>query len=277
MKFITSLRLARQALDKKRSALIEDVDLNTYLSQPLPLVSPTPFPHLVVDDVFTPEIYAQIIAHFTEVMKRGLSEEKDYTRFHPFLDLTGKYSYDGYVYAPRLGENPVLDLFFSVAWNALFSSSFGQPTGWCTSLAYHFHPPGNRTGFVHNDLASKRFSEVDRLKTGIIYRDRPEPGDIPTFKEKRIIALIYYLGNAPWRPGDGGETGLYIRKDDPSPVALIEPKNNRLLAFQISPNSYHAFQQNVTPRSSIVQWFHVDEAWVNSRYALHANINSPTT
>lgn len=250
---------------KVMRATIDPLRVTSLLRDPASfVVIPDPFPHIVVDDVFTPEAYALLLRHFNAVRARGLSEEKDMNRFNPFLNLTGKYAYDGYVYAPHLNERGSANFFYSLDWNLFFSALFKQPTSSSTSMAYHFHPPGNKTGWVHNDNAPKFFAEADRLSNGVIYRSREEQS--PTLiKERRIIALIYYLGNDEWREGDGGETGLYAEKEG-APVKLVAPKNNRLLAFHISPKSFHAFQVNRTPRSSIVQWFHIPDALAVAQY-----------
>ena len=261
LKFLQS---AKQTLEKELGALKEDFPLGDYIQAPIPSVEPSPFPHIVVDNLFNEKTYEGLLKHFQSVLDRGFSEQDDPTRFHPFLDLHGDYAYDGYVYVPRPEEDKALTLLFSVAWNMLFSKLFGQPTSWCTTVAYHHHPPGDRTGFVHHDYATKIFSLNNRLPNGVIFHERDKApaisqNNVPLLKERRGIALLYYLGDNAWEQGDGGETGLYLSKGE-SPVKLIAPKNNRLLAFHISLKSFHALQETFKPRSSIVQWFHVP-AW----------------
>lgn len=263
------LRISKQTIDKRRSALKEDCNLQDYIQATDFIVTASPFPHIVVDEFFKAEVYKRLWRHFQSVLERGLSQENDQTRFHPFLNLRGEYEYDGYVYTPRPGEDPTLNVFFSLAWNLFFSRLLKQPSGWCTSLAYHYHPVENRTGFVHHDYTPRLFSFNDRLSNGTIFRERTEePGGnakAPVFQEMRTIALLYYLNNNGWAEGEGGETGLYRSKGE-SPVKLVAPKNNRMLAFRISPKSFHAFQENFKPRSSIVQWFHIDPAWCKEKY-----------
>lgn len=265
MNLITPLTSLQRRLQKKRDLLLEQFDLDSYLDGAWPAVSPAPFPHMIIDNVFTAEAYAALSAHFAEVLARGFSSEMDQDRFHPFLDLVGKYEYDGYVKGGSYADSPALSPFYSLAWNARFSEAFNQPTSQTTSLSLHFHPPGDRTGFVHSDFATRSFHPNDLTPNGVIFRERPASDAPPLFKERRIISLIFYLGNDAWAPGDGGETGLYASEDG-APLVLVEPKANRLVAFQISPRSFHAFQQNRTPRSSIVQWFHIDEAWAKKAY-----------
>ena len=81
----------------------------------------------------------------------------------------------------------------------------------------------------------------------------------------RSIALIVYLGNDAVTDADGGGTGLYAPRGV-APAKVVAPQPNRLLAFQISPKSFHAFQTNATERNSITQWFHTPLAWSHRRY-----------
>jgi len=251
---LTNLRILKQTIDKQRSALKENFPLADYLQTPrITTMESLPFPHIIADNFFKEEIYEKLLNHFRSVLDRGFSEEDDATKFHPFLDLKGEYEYDGYVYVPRPEEEPSLEVFFTLAWNLFFSKTFRQSTGWCTSLAYHHHPAGDQTGFVHHDNAFRAFSPHNQLSNGVIFRENSK--DTASFQEMRAIALLYYLGDNPWKEGDGGETGIYQSSKE-SPMKLVAPKNNRLFAFEISPRSLHAFQENFKPRSSIVQWFH---------------------
>jgi hypothetical protein len=259
MSLLTSLRVAKENIEKRRDALQEDFDLSAHINPITSSVVSEPFPHIMIDNFFVDTTYRALVNHFTSVLQRGTTLEDDKLRFHPFLNLKGKYAYDGYVYVPPIEETPTLGIFGSVAWNLFFSSLFKQPTGRCTSFAYHFHPENNRTGFVHNDFSLRMFSLQDKMSNGIIPVAREKTDTAPLFLERRIISLIFYLGNEEWTQSDGGETGLYVSKGG-EPVKLIAPKNNRMLAFQISPQSFHAFQKNYKNRSSIVQWFHADDS-----------------
>ena len=210
-----------------------------------------PFPHIVVDNFFTPEVYQGLSQRFADVASLGLSDTiNDATRFHLF-DM----DYDGYLFMPRcsLAPSDPLRIFFSLEWNMFFSKLFSQHTGFETSLAFHHHPPHNRTGFVHSDFADKYFNLTSRLPNGVIPYATLDKSLTP---RRRIIALLYFLNNDGWREGMGGETGLYA-KDMKTLVKKVAPINNRLLAFHISPHSMHAFQENHTPRNSFVQWFHI--------------------
>lgn len=243
----------------------EGIDLGRYLrTTQIPIVE-EPFRHIVVDDFFVPEVYAALLAHFNAVMARGMTQEGDPRRFHPFLTLTGKFAYDGYLYIPHFREPGGPAFLYSFTWKDFFSSLFGHKTVDCTVVAYHHHPVGDKTGFVHNDFTLKQFAPEDVTGQGMIWRDREGAQQVPVFTKKRSIAILYYLGNDAWKEGDGGETGLYL-PGATEPVVKIAPKNNRLFAFEISPRSFHAFQRNKTSRDSIIQWLHVDDVWANARY-----------
>ncbi len=261
------LKYLKQNTEKKLAAAKEGINLDLFIMNRHFLVEKEPIPHIIVDNFFTENVYKELVSYFRQCFDNGLVEGMDSDRFHPFLNLKGAFAYDGYIRSLRYGENKVLDILFSAEWNLLFSKIFNQQTDWCTQTAFHYHPPNNRTGFVHHDYVSKKFMSNNKLPNGVI------TGEVPTYKKDdprvytsmRIVSLLYYLNNDSWKGGDGGETGLYLTKEG-SPVKLIEPVNNRLFAFQISPRSFHAFQKNFKPRSSIVQWFHVDPEWCEKKY-----------
>ena len=210
-----------------------------------------PFPHIVVDNFFSETKYNLLVTFFSSIFSRGLSEDMHGSeKFHVF-DM----DYDGYVFRPTptlAKENP-LAFFYSIEWNRYFSSLFGQFTTLETNVALHHHPQGDRTGFVHNDFSNKHFSQKRLTNTVAPFvTDKGEN----TIESRRIIALIYYLDNDNWNESDGGETGLYDI-DTVTLVKKVAPLNNRLFAFHISEQSFHAFQKNLRPRNSLIQWFHI--------------------
>jgi len=262
------LETQRIAIDKRRSALIEDIKLEDYLQKQDFSIIEDPFPHLVVDNFFNGDTFQNLTGFFKRVLARGLSEKTALTKFSPFV-LEKDLVYDGYAYVPWPGENKFYDIFYSMSWNLFFSKLFKIPTGYCTSTAFHYHPIADKTGFVHHDRVEKMFSPSDRIQNGIIFRDtNPNQdenlhvADNKLFFEWRKIAIIFYLGTPNWQETDGGETGLYQNRKK-SPIKLIEPLDNRLFAFEISQKSLHAFQTNNEERASIIQWFHVPD-WLQS-------------
>jgi hypothetical protein len=251
------LKLAKQVARAKEvfdlASIITEAGLH-------PAIETSPFPHIIVDNFFTPAAYRAIEHEFEAGLARGLSDNPNEGKvFHAF-----NIDYDGYLLVPphfRFKESP-LSVFYSIAWNAFFSELFGCDTSLETSMAFHHHPPGDSTGFVHHDFVDKYFDERARLPNLVIPHDETPPTQPPPpsiFKERRVIALLFYVANLPWKEGDGGETGLY-GEDKVTLLKKISPTNNRMLAFSLSERSFHAFQGNSLPRNCIVQWFHIPEA-----------------
>jgi Rps23 Pro-64 3,4-dihydroxylase Tpa1-like proline 4-hydroxylase len=74
---------------------------------------------------------------------------------------------------------------------------------------------------------------------------------------------VYYLNNE-CNGGYGGETAIY---HNGNVVDTVTPKNNRLFAFEVAPDSYHGFLTNLKyERCSLTQWFHQDPALTFSRF-----------
>lgn len=253
------LRTVQQKIDKKRDASRENSLLHDYMQVSTASVEKYPFEHIVINNVFKEDINKRIRKHFDGILNRGFSQEDhDQMKFHRFPEGRVKPKSEGYRYAPQREEDSVFDIFFSMGWNLLFSNMFKEHTGRCTSITYHHHPAGDRTTAIHSDYGSTAAMPQYQVFNGVILGNNG-PDDIqrmPVCKETRTVGLIYYLDDQVWQEGEGGETGLYESKEG-SPVKLIAPKNNRLFGFKTNPKSFHAFQQNSRPRSSIVQWFHI--------------------
>jgi Rps23 Pro-64 3,4-dihydroxylase Tpa1-like proline 4-hydroxylase len=117
---------------------------------------------------------------------------------------------------------------------------------------------------VHHDYAVKYFFKGDSLPNSvvpIVTRTKEENNQMgASFGARRVIAIIMYLFGDDWQEGDGGGTGIYLSKNS-EPCEVVDPKQNRLFGFHISPKSFHAFQGNKKPRVTIVQWFHVNPTW----------------
>ncbi len=231
----------------------EDIDLENFTDhKPKDIaVIKDPYPYIIVDDFFKPEVYQGLCEEFNKIKNKGFSEsrKRNPNQFYRF-DM----DYDGYVFVPppTLDKNNPLSFFFSLQWNRFMSHVFKQFTTFETRFAFHHHPVGDRTGFVHNDDVDMSFSSRMMLQNGVIYEEE-NPSDI---KRRRILSILLYLNNDDWKEGDGGGTGIYA-KDKKTLLKVVNPKNNRLFVFQTGPDSNHAFQTNKTPRSSLIQWFHV--------------------
>lgn len=243
-------KLAKFALKAK-----EDIQLSDFTDvrlEDIKVIS-EPFPHIVVDNFFKPEVYEALCQQFNEVKAQGLSNEKrvELTKFHSF-DM----DYDGYVHvpAPTLDATNSRRLFYSLEWNTFVSKVFHQFTTFETSFAFHHHPSGDKTGFVHHDFVDVHFFPTPILPNGVIAGERPK--DAQTVARRRAISLLIYINNEEWQEGDGGETGIYAA-DKVTLLKTVPPVNNRLFAFQTSPISMHAFQTNKKERNCLIQWFHI--------------------
>ncbi len=254
--FEKALVRARTRFAKYTLAAREEIYWDDFVSVPQAAirVTPAPFPHVVIDDFLKPWAYQDLLAEFKAAQARGYSQNKQETGKFRVFDI----DYDGYVFMPEpsLDASRAKSLFWSLEWNRFFSRLFNQYTTFETSLAFHHHPPGDRTGFVHHDFADKRFPFNIALHNGVIPYNVDAKG--AGYDRRRAISFIFFLNNDGWHEGDGGETGLYAN-DKKTLVKKVAPLNNRLLAFHISGNSYHAFQGNRQNRNSIVQWLHAPE------------------
>ena len=259
---MNSFKNLRDTINKKYRALEELELIGDFISQKHSLdnikVNTEPFEYVVLDDFLSPRAYEEVCNFFDKVKDRGVVETRDDDRLHPFLDV--EYPYDGYVKSVFPFESFVADTFYTNSWNLYFSELFNRPTNMATSVAFHFHPPHDKTGWVHSDYSNKKFSSKNVIWNGTIPHKRYKDVSQVDTISKRAIALIYYFSN-DLDTKDGGGTGLYAGLKDTSPTIVVEPKNNRLLAFSVSPRSYHAFQKNLKDRRSMVQWFHIDEQW----------------
>ncbi len=223
-----------------------------------------PYPHVVIPDFFKPTAYENLCSVFTEAMRGGLHDKRDYTLdgFHAF-DI----AYDGYTHSPQPTVDPrhPLSIFYSIEWNLFFSKLFNQCTTTETKVVFHYHPAGDKTGSVHHDHIERSPAISVPLSNGVIgykpltsisqsYTDltrSSKQGAAPF----QAIAILFYLLNDGWHEGDGGETGVYSA-DRATRLKVVPPINNTLFAFQTSLRSMHTFQTNRKNRHSIIQWLH---------------------
>lgn len=223
-----------------------------------------PFRHIVIDDFFTDSFYEQLSQEYKQILDRGLAEKNDNNRFSRFK------TYDAYSFTPNPFTESVINLFRTVEWKDFFAKAFDIEVNNDEILSLHHHKINSKTGWVHSDYALCAMSD-DPLPNGINpwyyqckYEDSTEGAQPNTRKVMRAITLIYYLNNE-CNGNYGGSTALFDK--DKEPVEFVTPKNNRLMAFEVSPISYHAFQTNTHfPRNSITQWFHQDYEKMMNRF-----------
>jgi hypothetical protein len=218
-----------------------------------------PFPHVVVPNVFVPSVAKEI----DEAVRAILAEQ---------LTRITRYDASGWGFTPDV-EWP-LRLFATAAWRDLVAGALGVETIPYVSGGIHHHEVGGKSGRPHNDLNPVYFADAEPrdgmvmlrpdlvdLKSGQVLQEAPT-----VIRTVRAVSILYYTANPPWHPGDGGETGLYQRRSDPTddPAIAVPPVNNSLVAFACTPSSYHSFISNrVSKRNSITMWLHQsDEAAV---------------
>ncbi len=233
------------------------------------IVREEPFRHIVVDDFFEPAFYSYLCKAFQNRLDLGLSETPQRGRF-----ARQPNSYDAYLWVPNPRSGFPLNFFYTAEWDELISGIFALRSSKDTILSFHHHRPNSKDGWIHSDFSLCSFVE-DRLRNGINpwyhqcrYEDSTGDQQSGTFRRMRAVALIFYLLNDPQRQdGDGGETALYPVKDAKSPATVIAPRNNRLFAFEINPNSFHRFLSNRNyQRNTIIQWLHQEPEVARERY-----------
>ena len=226
-----------------------------------------PFPHFVAHDLFSPPVYAALEAEFLGHMHpQGMdSPASDFGRNIRGYDATALH------FHPRLAGP--LRLFVSRGFRDVLSAAVGVEVTRHVSGGLHHHAPGSARGAIHTDLNPAWFVEyespdgmvvVDHRAVRYVTGEPRRPGAraVPFV---RAIAVLFYLANPPWRPGDGGETGLYDSSDADlaRPVATVPPHSNSMVAFEVTPQSYHAFLTNHrTPRNCVAMWLHRPRAAV---------------
>jgi len=230
-----------------------------------------PFPHIRAQNVFIPPLYAELAAAFDAILSgQALADwpEARFVRGMPNYDASG-IAFDTHVGWP-------FSVFISRAWHDLFARLFAVEANGCIHGGLHHHAVGSLNGWIHNDLNPVWFADSEDAEGIVIprqalctYCEGAGPAEVRRREAVRAVAVIYYLSNPEWQPGDGGETGLYrsLRDAIDQPVATVPPLNNSLVAFECTPGSYHTFRSNVRhPRNSVVMWLHVEKAAAVARW-----------
>ena len=232
-----------------------------------------PFPHIRATAVFTPAIYRELAAAFATILNGQTLPswpEARLVRNMPGYDASA-VDFDGPVGWP-------FSIFASRSWHDLFARLFGIDAIGCVSGGLHHHAIDSRDGFVHNDLNPGWFvapgtgAEIVTPRSDLCdYRHGTTPAGAKVMTRETIrgIAIVYYLNNPEWRPGDGGETGLYRTWRDAvvHPVVAVPPLNNSLVAFECTPGSFHSFRKNTRhPRNSVIVWLHREKTAVLERW-----------
>jgi hypothetical protein len=236
-------------------------DLTEILSNRAWLRRTCPFPHVVASNVFTDGFYNSIAVQLKRILDCGLYE----------TPLPGRFSrsipnYDSYGLALDHCDKTPISVFLSPKWRGMVNSLFGIGVTPYVFAGAHYHAIGSKSGLIHNDYNPVWFPRfigegiqipketICSYKTGLGSLDESEKVQVV-----RGAVVLFYLLNDGWRPGDGGETGLYTSPGCPvsHAAALCPPINNSLVAFECTPSSYHTFLANQRlARTSIIMWTH---------------------
>ncbi len=231
-----------------------------------------PFPHICADKVFTSTVYDSLERAYKAILTRGLSESPRSEGFSRSFAAYDAYGAD----LPVEAGNP-LSVFVCREWHDMIARILDVDTTGDMNTGLHHHKAGSASGSVHNDLNPGWFvgaatpdciNVSNSTLCSYKFGDSRVSGGSPPRQTIRAIAMIFYLANRPWSPGDGGETGLYEAVTDPvdRPTMTVPPVNNSLLAFECTPFSFHSFLHNRYPRNCVVLWWHRNREVVVSRW-----------
>lgn len=233
-----------------------------------------PFPHIVASNVFCADFYTALASQLREMLDRQLgsaSRQEQRLRAIP--------GYDAYGMGFQPTQQGPLGLFLTVGWRDLMTGLFGLETTPYVFAGAHYHAVGSQHGFIHNDFNPVWFprTESDLIRTPdyALCHYKTGTGTLAGPQKVQVVrgaVMIFYLLNDGWRPGDGGETGLY---DSPTaqveqPATQYPPQNNSLVAFECTPDSFHSFVSNRRlPRISIIMWVHRPLSEATASYGSH--------
>jgi|GEM_PF-1529957 len=218
-----------------------------------------PFKHIIVDDLFEIETYKKICLNFPSFLD-GVQKYKD--------TPNAKGDYEGIItgLGVKTLEKTGLGLFASKVFQNYIEEKFDIETTKFIAPSAHLHDPPSKNGYIHTDYNMVSFQDTGEdgfVSCNVDYTDdtiaHPD-----TKKLIRSIALLYYLDNDDSLESIGGGTGIYDRSGQL--IKSVEPKNNRLLIFEMTHNSYHAFIGANFKRSCIVSWFHSEPVYMRDRH-----------
>ena len=224
-----------------------------------------PFRHVIIDNVFKRDVYKKLCKEFDGRLERGLAEKSVPGKFWKFSH------YDAFCYNICPEKDSVYgDIVYAPEWRKFINGFFDHNLTRNVLAELHHHKTDSASGYIHNDYDIASFAH-DPLENGtnphrqqVPYRSR-SAGALHCV---RSIAILYYFNNQKWYDDFGGETAFYEDyKEDSEPLKKVAPISNRLLAFEVSPLSYHSFINNrMMNRNSLVMWFHSNEKWAIERY-----------
>ena len=160
-----------------------------------------PFPHVFADRVFTKPFYK-------DELELAVAEVVDSGKLSPLErhDIFGRT-----LTSETRGP---LAFFLSREWADLLARVFGVTSTGFINCGVHHHATGSANGFPHNDVNPGWF--IDQPSEDGVVLPQPDrcvytsgkkldPSAEPV-QMVRSVAMLFYVANDPWQPGDGGET-----------------------------------------------------------------------
>jgi hypothetical protein len=232
-----------------------------------------PFNYIVIEDAFEPVLSSGLAGLFRELIVDAQGIGK--------VGEVGDLVYDALNFTPRIEHvrETALGYLASAELRELVSTIFNIRLDENLMIGMHRHNPGSRPGWPHTDFAVVSFPNeppnVGGLRffhegNGCQYADDTKDRQPNALKTARSIACLYFTANPVWHPSMEGETGIF---DDFGKrlVARVPPKSNSLLAFEISPLSYHAFMGSPkVQRNSYIWWYHSNPRYLLERHEASA-------
>lgn len=211
---------------------------------------PFPFKHFIYDDFLSEATYLKHAAEIADRLRFGLFEHQVPHR----LCRVVRPGSDGELYSAYCLNIPStiwapLNLWFAPHLRRQIMQDFDLELFDLPSVTIHHQRVNSQDGWIHNDYVAH-----------------------PQLPLTRAVGFIYYFNNQEWRMGNGGETALFM-SDGETLSSKINPHNNRLFIFEISPHSFHAFCRNsASDRNAIIGFFYADRDRLTKRYGVEPRL-----
>lgn len=222
----------------------------------------TPFVHYTRTNIFQPRYLREMEAQFEEWLHGGVAVDGARVKFAQKIQ-----GYETLTLRLFAGVDGALSILLGWVWHDMLAELCDIQSTGDVLAALHVNPPGTPCGSPHTDLCSGWFPRParDNARPNMwsahetdSYMGSTHAARMHAEQTVRAATMILYLNNGPWRPGDGGETGLYCAgvSDPLQYVKKLAPIDNSAVVFECSPQSNHAFLQTAKRRCSVVLWLH---------------------
>lgn len=222
-----------------------------------------PYHHVVISNIFKSEVYEEICDIFPALIAKCSGP------YGKSKNATSQY--EAYIASINLKDctnNHYLSILISDYLKKFLSNLFNIQTNQYIASSAHWHMAPSKSGFIHRDFAVCSFKSSSNIMMSdqYEYTDDSDTNDESIVKTMRSLVFLYYLNN-PSNLDDyiGGGTGIYTNFNS-TLIKEVRPRNNSLLAFEITPKSYHAYVGANFNRSAIVQWYHSSPAYLLNRH-----------